>query len=92
MPKRAGNPYSIFNSEYTSGLKKSDPELKMPNAFKLAGDKWATMTDTERKPYNKLAEAERALYEKRMEQRAKLGYFKFEDGSKSTDANNKKRV
>lgn len=32
------------------------------------------------------------LYKKRMEQRAKLGYFKFEDGSKSTDPKNAKLV
>jgi HMG (high mobility group) box len=73
-------------------LRKGDTEMKMPNAFKLAGEKWASMTDKEKEPYNKLAEAERVLHEKRMEQRSKLGYFKFEDGTKSTDPNNKNRV
>jgi hypothetical protein len=50
------------------------------------------MTDKEKEPYKKKAEAEKQLYEKRLEQRKKLGYFWFDDKTKSTDPNNVKRV
>jgi hypothetical protein len=39
-----------------------------------------------------MASEELELYKKRVEQRSKLGYFKFEDGSKSTDPKNAKLV
>lgn len=50
------------------------------------------MTEEEKEPYTNLAKIDRQLYEKRLEQREKLGYFKFEDNTKSTDPNNIKRV
>lgn len=39
-----------------------------------------------------MAEKDKALHEKRVQQREKHGYFTFEDGSKSTDEKNKDNV
>lgn len=51
MPKRPGNPYSIFNTEYMAVLRAKDPECKIYNAFKLSADKWNSMTEEEKEPY-----------------------------------------
>lgn len=58
----------------------------------VAAKAWGELSAEQQKPYIKMADEDLLLYNKRMDQRAKLGYFKFDDGSKSTDPQNAKLV
>lgn len=89
-PKKACSAYTFFNTEYTKKLRVDDTELKVTDCFKLAGEKWGTMSESEKAPYSKMNEADKARVEKQSAERQKKGFFLMPDGSKSTDEKNKK--
>ena len=88
LPKRAMLAYTLFNTEFVQGARKSNPDLKTTEAFKQAGQKWATMSDKEKEKFVKLAEADKVRHEQQMAEREKKGYFLLADKSKSTDPKN----
>lgn len=88
QPKRANGAYTFFNTDFVREARAKDPELKTSDCFKLAGEKWATMSEKQKEPYEKLALKDKARNEKQKAELAKKGYFLLEDGSKSTDPQN----
>lgn len=92
MPKRPAGAYNIYNAEFVKKAREKDTNLKTADAFKQAGAHWATMDEKAKKPYNDAHDEEVKLYEKRITEREKKGYFLFDDGTKSTDPKNKDRV
>lgn len=51
-PKNAKSAYNFFNTAHCSELKAGNAELKQSDCFKLAGEKWGTMSDEDKKIYN----------------------------------------
>ncbi|UKK01217.2 high-mobility-group protein [Theileria orientalis] len=72
-PKRALSSYMFFAKEKRNELIKENPELAKDVATvgKLVGAAWNSLDDSEKAPYEKLAEADRERYE-----REKLEYYK----------------
>jgi hypothetical protein len=85
LPKQAKSAYMYFNMEFFLAERKRNPNCSNSDAFKLAGQKWGTMSDKDKAPYNKQAENDKARYERQLDEREKKGYFLLEDKSKSTD-------
>ena len=71
-----------------TNARKSNPDLKTTEAFKQAGQKWATMSDKEKEKYLNMAAKEKKRYDGQVEEMQKKGFFLMEDGSKSTDEKN----
>jgi hypothetical protein len=65
-------------------------DLATTEAFKLAGKRWAEMTDKDKEPYSRMADGDKKRLEKQMAEREKKGYFLLDDKSKSTDPANSK--
>jgi urocanate hydratase len=58
--------------------------MKHTDFMKIAGERWNLLTDKEKEPYNKLAEADKKRYEKQMKEWEDKGYYTLEDGTKSS--------
>ena len=86
-PKRACSAWTFYNTE---AAKEYRAQGKGKEAFKLASEKWATMSEKEKAPYVKMAEADKAREEKEKAELAKKGYYTLSDGTKSTDPANVK--
>ena len=87
-PKKAKNAYQCFNEEFT---KKEHDQEKVKEAgglFKMAGAAWQAMSEKERAPYEEMKAKDEARHAAQLAERAKKGYFKLEDGTKSTDPAN----
>ena len=54
----------------------------------LLKEKWASMSEEDKKSYVDMNEADRARYDKEKKDVADKGFFMLADGSKSTDAKN----
>jgi len=52
-PKQAKSAYTYFNMEFYLAERKRNPNCSSPDAFKLAGQKWSTMTDKDKAPFAK---------------------------------------
>lgn len=91
-PKKPKSSYNFFNTAYCAQLKEGNADLKQSDCFKLAGEKWSSLTDDEKLKYTEMAEKDKALHETRIKQREKHGFFTFADGTKSTDTENKDKV
>ena len=57
--------------------------------MKKAGEEWAKMTEKDKKPYEKIHEADQKRYQKELAQLIKEGYFVNSDGVKSSDIEKK---
>jgi len=66
LPKKPKTAYCIFNTEFTQQLRAKHPDLVVTEAFKLAGERWAQLSDNEKAPYAKLADQDRELYDQRV--------------------------
>jgi len=64
----------------------------VPEIGRMAGLQWNALSDEDKKPFQKLAEDSKKIYESRMEEWNKKGSFKFEDGTLSTHPRNLDRV
>ncbi|XP_955166.1 high-mobility-group (HMG) protein, putative [Theileria annulata] len=65
-PKRALSSYMFFAKEKRAELVRDNPDLARDVAAvgKLVGAAWNSLDESEKAPYEKLAEADRARYEK----------------------------
>ena len=81
-PKRAMTPWLIFHGVKTQELA---AEGKRKEAHELAKKAWDKMNEKEKAPYVKKAEADEKRYQKQAEELKAKGYYKLEDGTKSTD-------
>jgi len=81
-PKRGLSAYLYFNGDAVAKFKEEGHNHK--DAFKMAGDKWKTLSDKEKEPFMKMQATDQARYEKQLAELEKNGYF-MQDGVKSTD-------
>jgi hypothetical protein len=51
-----------------TNARKSNPDLKTTEAFKQAGQKWATMSDKEKEKYLNMAAKEKKRYDGQVEE------------------------
>jgi hypothetical protein len=90
MPKGVPSAYIFFNTEYVKKLRETDKETKQSALMSLAGQKWNTMSEKDKEPYEAMKQKDLKRREKQLAEREKKGFFLLEDGSKSTDAANAK--
>ena len=90
QPKRAMSAYMYFNVECSSEIRAKNPGVVMPmgEVSKAVSDKWGSMTDAQKQPYEDRSAADKKRQEKQLEELNKKGYFTLDDGSKSTDEQN----
>eukprot|EP00659_Diplonema_papillatum_P004888 gene4888-7546_t len=62
-PKRPLSAYFIFSGEKRVEVKEENPDLKIGEVAKKLGELWGEMSDAEKKPYQKKAEALKAKYQ-----------------------------
>ena len=84
-PKRALGAYAFFNKERS---KVYYAEGKGKEVFGLVSEDWQKMEQKDKQKYIKMNEADKKRFEKQAAELKKLGYYKLEDGSKSTDPQN----
>lgn len=89
-PKGVTSAYIYFNTDYCRKLRENDKESKQSDLMSLAGQKWVTMSEKDKAPWEALKQKDVKRHEKQMAEREKKGYFTLDDGSKSTDAANAK--
>lgn len=71
-PKRPLSAYMFFSQDHRERVKAENPEAGFGDVGRLLGAKWKEMSDAQKKPYNDMAnrdkaraEAEKAAYAKR---------------------------
>ena len=67
---------------------KDDAEAKELGLMTYTASKWALMSDQDKVKYVKMHEADVVRNERQKKELAEKGYFKLENGSKSTDEQN----
>ncbi|XVE97075.1 hypothetical protein REPUB_Repub02eG0279500 [Reevesia pubescens] len=66
-PKRPSSTFFVFLEEFRTTFKKENPNVKAVSAVgKAAGEKWKSMSEEEKGPYEAKAEKRKADYEKQM--------------------------
>lgn len=63
-PKRNLSAYFFFMNDQRPKVVKANPDLKVTEVGKKLGELWRAMSDSEKAPYNKKADADKARYEK----------------------------
>ena len=71
-PKRPLSAYMFFSQDHRERVKQANPDAGFGDVGRLLGAKWKEMSEAEKKPYNDMAnrdkaraEAEKAAYSKR---------------------------
>ena len=62
-PKRPLSAYFFFIQERRETLKKEKPNLDNKELIKAMGEEWNKLSDEEKKPYSKKAEADKKRYQ-----------------------------
>ncbi|CAO3614253.1 unnamed protein product [Mucor fragilis] len=62
-PKRGLSAYMFFSQDQRTTVKDENPDATFGQIGKLLGEKWKNMSDDEKKPYVKKAEADKKRYE-----------------------------
>ena len=76
-PKRPISAYFFYNQERREKLKKEQPDLDNKDLIRAMSEEWNKLTDEEKKPYVKKAEADKKRYLEEMkayEERNKQEY------------------
>ena len=63
-PKRNLSAYFFFMNDQRPKVVKANPDLKVTEVGKKLGELWRAMSDSEKAPYNKKADADKVGYEK----------------------------
>ncbi|KAJ3093732.1 Non-histone chromosomal protein 6 [Phlyctochytrium planicorne] len=63
-PKKPMSPYLIWSNENRARIKEENPEAGFADIGKLLGAEWKKVTDSEKEAYKKMAEKDKARYEK----------------------------
>lgn len=80
-PKRGMSAYMFFAKDKRESVLKKHPSLSVTEVAKKLGEKWRGLTSAEKKPYEKLAEAAKAKYEKEMKAYKKSSKSKKESSA-----------
>ena len=65
-PKRPLSAYFFYIQERREALKKEKPNLENKELIKTMGEEWNKLSDEEKKPYVKKAEADKKRYQEDM--------------------------
>ena len=60
--KRPLNAYMLFSSDQRAAIKAANPTAGLGEVAKMIGDKWKTLSEDEKAPYTRQAEALKAEY------------------------------
>ncbi|GAB4814016.1 hypothetical protein N2152v2_001062 [Parachlorella kessleri] len=83
-PKRGLTAYILYSNAVRDEVKKENPEAKMGELSKIIGEKWKGLTDEEKAPFQKKAEADKERYAKE-----KAAYDKAPKKSSDDDEDDK---
>lgn len=67
-PKRPSNAYIFFVNSNRSQLKEEFPEIKNTEVTKKLGKMWKETSETDREPFNKMAQDDKVRYQKEMKE------------------------
>nr|XP_023894382.1 high mobility group B protein 1-like [Quercus suber]XP_023894383.1 high mobility group B protein 1-like [Quercus suber] len=85
-PKRPPSAFFVFLEEFRKEYKKEHPEVKAVSAVgKAGGEKWKSMSDAEKAPYEAKAKKRKSDYEKLMKAYNKKQESMAEDGDEESD-------
>ncbi|KAJ3205918.1 Non-histone chromosomal protein 6 [Dinochytrium kinnereticum] len=65
-PKKPMSPYLIWSNENRARIKEEHPDAGFGEIGKLLGLDWKKVTDSEKEAYKKMAEKDKARYEKEL--------------------------
>ncbi|KAG0569209.1 hypothetical protein M758_6G068800 [Ceratodon purpureus] len=65
-PKRALGPYMFFCKEQHASIAADNPNIPFGDVGRILGSRWQQLTEKDKKPYIKKAEADKKRYEKEM--------------------------
>jgi len=88
QPKRAMTAFLYFNIEFSTEIRARDPTkiLAVTEVSKMVSDKWTTMSEEQKAPFDKKNLSDKMRLKKQIEELRTQGYFTLADGTKSTDA------
>ena len=75
----------MFTSTNVKKIVEEEKLEKYSDGMKRAGAIWTAFTDKEKKKYEDLAVKDRKRFETQSAELSKKGFFKMDDGSKSSD-------
>ncbi|KAF7714393.1 Non-histone chromosomal protein 6 [Penicillium ucsense] len=79
-PKRGLSAYMFFANDNRDKVREENPGITFGQVGKMLGDKWKALSETERKPYDAKAAADKKRYE---EEKAKYNAAAEEDDESS---------
>ena len=85
LPKKPMSAYLLFSQQNCTAIKEKEKLEKHTDAMKRCGEIWSGMSDKEKKKYNDLHLKDAERYKKQLKELENKGFFKMEDGSKSSD-------
>lgn len=88
LPKKPTSAYFFFNQQYIKNVREKDAAITQTEGAKLAGTKWGTMSEKEKTPFEKQATDDKVRFDKQTKELETKGFFKMDDGTKSTDPAN----
>ncbi|KAJ5722631.1 Non-histone chromosomal protein 6 [Penicillium malachiteum] len=62
-PKRGLSAYMFFANDKRDSVREENPGISFGQVGKMLGDKWKALTESERKPYDDKAAADKKRYE-----------------------------
>ena len=83
QPKRPLTAYVCYTGANFSSYKSKHPDATVPDCMRAIAAAWGTMTDSEKKPYNKLHEADVKRFEKEKSDLDTQGFFINKEGQDS---------
>jgi len=63
-PKKGLSGFMFFSQEQRPIVKEENPKASFGDLGKIVGEKWRNLDDSEKEPYQKKAEADKARYER----------------------------
>ncbi|PWN87179.1 high mobility group box, partial [Acaromyces ingoldii] len=58
-PKRALSAYMFFSQDWRERIKQENPQASFGEVGRLLGAKWSSLSDSEKKPYQDMAERDK---------------------------------
>lgn len=85
LPKRPCSGYIFFTTNNINRVKQEENIAVHTAAMSRCGELWAKLEPKELKKYTDMHDEDVIRYENQLKELEKKGYFKMEDGSKSSD-------
>ena len=85
VPKKPLSAYMIWNAANIKRVREEEKIEKITDAMKKMGELWKEMPDSDKKKWENEATKDKARHDKQLAELMKKGWFKMDDGSKSSD-------